>query len=455
VAIVEPKVDPMNNINKIICNDNLKVMKDMSSSSIDLVYLDPPLSVDDDLNVIKFLRPRIKEIHRILKDDGSIFFHTDWRAENQIHVLLDGIFGEMNLIAKIIWQRNNRTIPSKFISHTYDAILFYGKTSNIKYFPQYIDYSDNEKESLYKYIENETGRRYMLVGLTRPNATDRPNLIYEFLGITRTWRFSKEKMENELKQGRIVQSKPEAVPMYKQYMGEGKPLGDIWTDLPLIRVSKEMTGYPTQKPLALLERMISMSTQKGDLVFDPFCGSGTSLVAAEKLGRKWLGVDISPSACQISSQRIQQIQKDSSDDPLQLQDNKTLKQMQNMPHYEFESWVITALANLFNNNPEFSESIGLAPSPTMKVYSIAKDIGFDAELDGRENSIPVMVKHKEKVGAKEIQNFAIQLKHHKRKKGLFIAFSFSKIALDEIGKRRLEGLEITPISARDILSERI
>lgn len=122
---------------------------------------------------------------------------------------------------------------------------FYGKTRRIKYFPQYATYSDNEKAALYKYTDLETGKRYRLVGLTRPNA-ERSNFTYGFFqGITRNWRFSMEKMKNELKQGRIVQSKPGAVPMYKQYMGEGKPLGDIWTDLPMVSVSKEMTGYPT------------------------------------------------------------------------------------------------------------------------------------------------------------------------------------------------------------------
>jgi len=440
----------MDNMNKIICNDNIKVMKDLPSLSVDLIYLDPPF--DSKLNIVKFLRPRVIEIHRILKDDGSFYFHTDWQTEHQIQKLLGGIFGETNLIAKIIWQRRNTVSTSKYIPHTYDVILFYGKTNNIKYYSQYIDYSDDEKESLYKYVDEETGKRYRLVGLTRPNI-DRPNSTYEFLGVTRTWRFSKEKMENELSQGRIIQSKPGALPMYKQYMGEGKPLGDVWTDLPFVSVSKESTGYPTQKPLSLLERIISMSTQEGDFVFDPFCGSGTSLVAAENLGRKWLGVDISPNACQISTQRIQQIQKNSTQEILQFQDSKTLKEVRDMPHYEFESWIITALANLFINNPEFSKSIGLAPAPTMKVYSISKDIGFDAELEGIENSIPVMVKHREKVAAKEIQNFAVQLNHHNRKRGLFIGLSFSKMALDEINKRRLEGVEIIPISAKDIISE--
>lgn len=377
----------MNTTNSIFCGDNLDVMKTMLSSSVDLVYLDPPfstaethfsseLSEKNPLSIVEMLRLRINEIYRILKSDGSLFLHLDWRVEARIQPLMDEIFGEENLIAKIIWQRSNTVQSSRFIPHTYDVIMFYGKTKKVKYFPLYTPYSEDELVTGYKYIDQETGKRYRLVGLTRPNA-EHSNLTYEFLGITRSWRFSKEKMENELKQGRIVQSKPGAVPMHKQYMGEGKPLGDVWTDLPLKTASKEMTGYPSQRPLALLERIISISTQEGDLVFDPFCGSGTSLVAAEKLRRKWFGIDISPNACQIANQRIQQIQDKTSDNFFQLQDSRTLEEVWKMPHYEFESWVIASLEKLLIENPKFAQSKGLDTMSSIKVYSLAKDIGFE------------------------------------------------------------------------------
>jgi site-specific DNA-methyltransferase (adenine-specific) len=436
-------------------------MKNMPSSSVDLVYLDPPVIGGDRLvssnpsnkkpfDFIKMLRSRVIEVRRILKDDGSLFCQIDSRVDKGVQILLDEIFGERNLIAKIIWQHSNATSTSKYLSHTYDVIMFYGKTRKVKYFPQYATYSDNEKVALYKYTDSETGKRYRLVGLTRPNA-ERSNFTYEFLGITRNWRFSMEKMKNELKQGRIVQSKPGAVPMYKQYMGEGKPLGDIWTDLPMVSVSKEMIGYPTQKPLALLERIISMSTQEGDLVFDPFCGSGTSLVAAEKLGRQWFGIDVSPTACQIASQRLHQIDNESSEKLFQLQDSRTLKDVRNMPHYEFESWAITTLEKLLINDPKFAQSKGLEPISNIKVYSIAKDVGFDMELESLATSVPVIVKRMEKIAAREISNFAIQLKHHNRDKGLFVAISFSKDALEEIKKKQLDGFYIIPIRANDLL----
>jgi DNA modification methylase len=453
----------MNSINSIICSDNLNVMKKMSSASVDLIYLDPPVFGGDRLvssdsiskkkfDVIDMLHPRIIETRRILKDDGSLFCHVDWRIDKNIQTLLDELLGERNLIAKIIWQRSKALGTSSFIPHTYDVIFFYGKSSRVKFFPQYAPYSEDEGEVSYKHIDEETGKRYRLVSLTRQSA-DRPNLTFEFMGITRSWRFSREKMENELKQGRIIQSKPGAVPLYKQYMGEGKVLGDIWTDIPVISTSKEMTGYPTQKPIALLERIISMSTQEGDFVLDPFCGSGTSLVAAEKLNRTWLGVDVSPTACQVASQRILQVQNKSSEDILQLGDSRTLNDIKNMPHYEFESWVITSLEKMLLENSKFAQSKGLDPVSNIKVYSIAKDVGFDMELEGSGKSVPVLVKRAEKITAKEISHFVIQLKHHNRNTGLFVAISFSKAALEEVKNKQAEGIQVIPIRASELISD--
>jgi len=453
----------MKKLNTVICGDNLQVLKQIRGK-VNLVYLDPPFAAGSEYRdsksdvgsveeLIKMLRLRIMMIRELLADNGSIYCHCDWRTEAYFQVLLDEVFGRQNLIAKIIWQRSNKTSSlQRFLSHTYDVILFYGKSSRVKFVSQYQPYSDNEIDSLYKYIEEETGKHYRLVNLTSPDGNP-SKFNFEFLGVKRNWRIPKEKMEEEFKQGRIVQSKPGAIPMRKQYMNEGKLIGDVWADINVSSVAKEKTGYPTQKPLALLERILQMSTEKGDIVLDPFCGSGTTLVAAEKLGRKWIGIDNSPSACEIAIQRIQQIQKTTSIDLLQLQGSRTLKEVQNMPYYEFESWALTSLASLLRNNPKFSESIGLKRSPLVKVYSIAKDLGFDMELEGKENSIPVMVKQKTKIDSKEINNFAIQLKHHSLKRGLFIALSFSKNALEEIGKKRIDGFEIIPILTKDILSE--
>ncbi len=452
-------------LNTIICGDNLQILQKMRGK-VDLIYLDPPLATELELKgtrksadrideALRMLQPRVVLMHELIKESGSLFCQCDWNTVAYFQVLLDEIFGRINLVAKIIWQRSKSVAAGKFIPHTYDVILFYGKTQKVKYFPQYMPYSESEPEVLYKYVEPETGKRYRLVNLTSPNM-EQSKFAYEFLGITRTWRFSKDKMEEEFKKGKIIQGKPGAVPMLRQYMGEGRILGDIWSDLPVHSISKEMTGYPTQKPMALLERIVKISTQEGDLVLDPFCGSGTTLAVAEELGRKWIGIDISPTACQIASQRLsRQYQKENPDDILQFQDYRPLREIRDMPHYEFENWIIASLKIFLLENPKFATSKGLDLSSNLRVYSITKDIGFDMEFEGRDVSIPVMVKQKEKIEAREISGFAIQLNHYGRKKGLFIAFSFSKNALAEIQKKKLEGFDIIPIRAKELISERL
>ena len=146
-------------------------------------------------------------------------------------------------------------------------------------------------DKFYRNIEPQTDRRYTLDNLVNPNH-DRPNLTYEFLGVTRVWRWTKERMQAAYDQGLVVQSRPGTVPRLKRYLDEmqGNPIDTSWDDIkPVQPRSVERVGYPTQKPLALLERIIKASSNEGDVVLDPFCGCATALIAAEKLDRQWIG----------------------------------------------------------------------------------------------------------------------------------------------------------------------
>ena len=146
-------------------------------------------------------------------------------------------------------------------------------------------------KKFYRFVEPDTGRKYRLGDLTNPNK-DRPNLTYEFLGVTRVWRWTRDRMQAAYEKGIVIQSKSGAIPALKRYLDEqgGTPLGDVWADIkPVQSQAKERLGYPTQKPLELLRRIIA---NKGDVVFDPFCGCGTAAYAAHLLGRKWIGCDI-------------------------------------------------------------------------------------------------------------------------------------------------------------------
>ena len=162
-------------------------------------------------------------------------------------------------------------------------------------------------ESHYNKVEPETGRRYQLDNLQNPNR-DRPILTYEFLGVTRVWRWTRERMQDAYDKGLIIQPQPGSVPRLKRYLDESKGIqvDTVWDDIPAINSqAKERVGYPTQKPLALLERIIKASSNEGDVVLDPFCGCATALVAAETLNRQWIGIDLSSLAVKLVLSRLQ------------------------------------------------------------------------------------------------------------------------------------------------------
>ena len=168
----------------------------------------------------------------------------------------------------------------------------------------FVDHDPAYVDKAYKYAD-EDGRRYRLLPLLNPSS-DRPNLTYEFLGITRVWRWTRERMQQAYEDGIVVQLKPGAVPQYKYYLDQskGRTATDDWNDIPQT-AGRERVGYPTQKPLALLDRIIKASSNEGDVVLDPFCGCATACVAADKLGRSWIGIDISSKAVELVNMRLQ------------------------------------------------------------------------------------------------------------------------------------------------------
>ena len=179
--------------------------------------------------------------------------------------------------------------------HIHDVILFYTKSEDWIWNPVHTEYDEDYVEAFYRHTEEETGRRYRLGDLTGPGGAAKGNPSYSVMGVTRYWRYSEEKMQDLIKNGRVVQTKPGTVPQYKRYLDEmeGVPLQDLWTDIkPIGAHAAERLGYPTQKPEALLERIIASSSNEGDVVLDPFCGCGTTIAAAQRLGRQWIGIDI-------------------------------------------------------------------------------------------------------------------------------------------------------------------
>lgn len=248
---------------------------------------------------IAFMAVRLIECHRVLRDTGSIYVHCDDHANSYLRMLMDAVFGSQNCRSKIRWKRTSAHSDTRQGRRQHgrilDTLLFYSKSDQWTWNPTYTDYDSEYVRKNYRHIEPKTNRRYRLDNLTGPGGAEKGNPRYEVMGVTRYWRYRKERMQELIDEGRIVQTKPGAVPAYKRYLDEmpGVPLQDLWTDIgPLASQSSERTGYATQKPLELYERMITTSSDPGDVVLDIFAGCATTAVAAERLGRKWIACDI-------------------------------------------------------------------------------------------------------------------------------------------------------------------
>ena len=247
--------------NKILIGDNLDILKKMPECSVDLIYLDPPFFTQREFktNVASFndrwdgitaycffMQPRLVELHRVLKDTGSLFLHCDHRTNYRLRGILNKVFGEKNFRNEIIWCYENGGASGKTYSHKHDTIYFFSKTKDYNFYPERIKEiraTESLKRSLYK------------------GARNGPLGLYRY------------------------------------------PL-DVFKIPSIPYMSKERVGWPTQKPLALLEKIIKGSSNEGDLVLDPFCGSGTTCVASYRLKRKWIGIDLNEQARDIVNSRL-------------------------------------------------------------------------------------------------------------------------------------------------------
>ena len=297
---------------------------------------------------------RLVAMRRVLSPTGSIYLHCDDTAGQYLKLVMDAIFGQQNFRTEVIWKRssahNDTKQGRKQHGRIHDVLFFYTKGDSWTWNPIYTEYDPEYVERFYKQVEPETGRRYALDNLAGPYGAAKGNPSYEVMGVTRYWRYSQERMQGLIDQGRVVQVSPGAVPRYKRYLDEmpGVPLQDVWTDIgPISSQAAERLGYPTQKPLALLERIIANSSNEGDLVLDPFCGCGTAVHAAERLGRRWVGVDVSTFAVGLMRGRVlHNFQQLTTDDvlvrgvPVNVAEAEALAARDK---FEFEKWVCGAI----------------------------------------------------------------------------------------------------------------
>ncbi len=350
--------------NTLYYGDNLDVLKrHIADESIDLIYLDPPFNSNANYNVLfedhvgekstaqlqafkdtwtwaeaaltyqelslsptplgdamrafgslmnkggmlaylTMMAPRLSELHRVLKPTGTIYLHCDTTASHYLKVVMDTIFGVLNYRNEISWRRSNpKSHMSINFTNCRDIILRYAKSNKAVFNPIYTEHDPEYVEKAYKYRDDK-GRPYRLLPLLNPN-DNRPNLTYEFLGVTRVWRWTKDRMQKAYEDGLVVQLKPGAVPQYIKLLedSKGRTATDDWDDIPQA-AGKESLGYPTQKPEALLERIILASSNEGDTVLDPFCGCGTAISVSQRLQRRWIGIDITQAAIQTIKKRM-------------------------------------------------------------------------------------------------------------------------------------------------------
>jgi len=270
------------------------------------------LGENDMLAYLAMMAPRLVELRRVLKPTGSIYLHCDPTASHYLKMLMDAVFGPQNFRNEIIWLRTfSKGLMTRRLPQNHDVLLCYQRSDQATWNPEAtftpydLDNLDEKTASKYCHVDPD-GRQYQLSDLTNPNP-DRPNLTYEFLGVKKVWRWTRERMERAYKAGLIIQPSKGAVPRLKRYLDEqrGRPFGDVWTDIPPINSqAAERLGYPTQKPEALLERIIKASSNEGDVVLDPFCGCGTAISAAQRLKRHWTGIDITHLAITLIKHRL-------------------------------------------------------------------------------------------------------------------------------------------------------
>jgi DNA modification methylase len=307
------------------------------------------LGTNDMVAYLAMMAPRLVELRRVMKNNASLYLHCDPTASHYLKLLLDAVFGADKFRSEIVWKRSSAHSDTKQgrkqHGRIHDIILFYTKSDEWTWHPIHTPYDDEYVEQFYKYVEPKTGRRYRLGDITGPGGAAKGNPSYEVMGVTRFWRYSKEKMNELIKQGRIVQTKPGAVPAYKRYLDEmpGVPLQDLWTDLgPIGAQAAERLGYPTQKPVALLERIIESSSNPGETVLDPFCGCGTTIAAAQKLGRRWIGVDVTHLAIGLIKTRLRDSYGESVNyevvgEPTTVEDAAELAKV---APYQFQAWAL-------------------------------------------------------------------------------------------------------------------
>ncbi|MBN1392805.1 MAG: hypothetical protein JW947_08395, partial [Sedimentisphaerales bacterium] len=444
----------------IFCGDNLDQLKKFPPECVDLIYIDPPFNSNRNYEVfwgetkekrsfedrhastqayIDFMRPRCVELHRVLKKTGSFYYHCDWHASHYVKTMLDQIFGQNQFQNEIVWRRHFSHNDPKKYGCVHDVIFYYVAGKTYTWNQQFVPHAESYIKSHYSNVDKD-GRAYQLVSCSAPG--EGPARKFGDKGIIeppvgRHWSWTQEGVDELIAKGKIAFTKT-GMPRLIQYLDEmkGVPLQDSWDDIsPVNSQAIESLGYPTQKPIPLLERIINSSSNKNDIVLDAFCGCGTALVAAENLNRQWIGIDISPTACRVMAKRLRDVCGMKEDEKLWRIGRGFIvrdlpwseKQLKEIPPFEFENWAVIAIGGVPNVAKVGDMGIDGRIYPVSAVPKKTK-----GELEFMDVWYPIQVKQKDKVGRPDIDSFEAVMTREDRTKGFFVAFDYSSDCLSEI-----------------------
>ena len=406
--------------NKLIWGDNLLVMGSLLekfAGKVDLVYIDPPFATGADFSFVTeigekgmeiekeqsaieekayrdtwgagvqsyvdMMYPRLNLIREFLSETGTVFIHLDRNVSQPLKIICDEVFGSANFVNDITWKRSHAHGDTgqgaTHFGRVTESILVYSKSEVPIWEPQYVPYSDEILARDYKYVDKKNGERYRLMPVDGPGGAAKGNPYYEFLGVKGYWRYSKETMQELYDKGEVVVSSTGKSLSRKRYLrdAKGTPVTDLWDDVNRISpTSSERLGFPTQKPESLLERILRTASREGSLVADFFCGSGTTLAVAEKLGRRWIGSDLGRWGIHMTRKRL-----------LGIEDCKPFEVL-NLGKYERQYWQGVTFAE--NGKTLTKRALYEYLAFVLKLYKAQPVAGMD-HLHGKKGRVMIHI----------------------------------------------------------------
>ncbi len=454
VSFGHPELEP----NRLFWGDNLHVMRQLPSESIDLIYIDPPFFSGKEYNVLFgdqnelrsfidiweaglpgyliWLNARLYEMKRLLKKTGSIYVHLDWHAVHYVKQEMDKIFGTDKFRNEITWKSTFAHSDSGRFGAIHQTLLFFSKGDKWVFNPQYDKYTEEYIRKYYRY-QDPDGRRFLSRSTTAPGGR---GPVYEWNGHVRAWRYTKEHMKKLHDEGRLFYTE-NGMPRYRQYLDEmpGAPAQDIWLDdnVPYVLTwTDESIGYPTQKSEALLARVVQASSNEGDVVADFFVGGGTAPAVAQRLGRRWIACDQSRVAVAITADRVARMVEQM---PLEAKDSA-------VADFTVEHWGIYEAERLAQTPTEqFREFV-------LRAFGAVPD-GSQPGIHGHKGAVPVWVGEpgqRSQVTAHDVQHFAnavrrtVRYQQDNLRDGIMLAWAFRPDATEAAD--RLREMEATDLN---------